>query len=106
MNRERLTDKNTYYNREKSYLQLQVLKDWYTGPEEKIQALLDQEPDCGICHACTSPVCRELEGIRVLFLLRRGMRDEAKERVRRNLKVQPGDEYMRAVRAIAFSEQS
>lgn len=106
MNRERLTDKNTYYNREKSYLQLQVLKDWYTGPEEKIQALLDQEPERGICHACTSPVCRELEGIRVLFLLRRGMRDEAKERVRRNLKVQPGDEYMRAVRAIAFSEQS
>lgn len=106
LNREERIRKNGYYNREKSYLHLQVLKAWYTESEEAIRELLDREPDCGICHACTSPVCRELEGIRVLFLLRRGMRDEAKERVRRNLKVQPGDEYMRAVRAIAFSEQS
>lgn len=102
MNREKLTGKNTYYNREKSYLQLQILKGWYTEPEEEIQRLLDQERDRGICHACTSSVCRELEGVRILFLLRKGRRDEAESRLRKNLQMQPADEYMRAVRAILF----
>lgn len=102
LNREKLTDKNTYYNREKAYLQLQILKGWYTEPEEELQRLLDQEQDREICHACTCPVCRELEGVRILFLLREDRRDEAERRLRKNLETQPADEYMRAVRAILF----
>lgn len=102
MNREKLTDRNTYYNREKSYLFLQVLKSWYTEPEEEIQRLLDQEQDRGICHTCICPICRELEGVRILFLLRKGRRDEAERRLRKNLEIQPADEYMRAVKAISF----
>lgn len=102
MNRDMLTDKNTFYNREKLNLQLQVLKSWYTEPEEEIQRLLDQEQARGICHACASPVCREMEGVRILFLLRKGRRDEAERRLRKNLEMQPADEYMRAVKAILF----
>jgi hypothetical protein len=50
------------------------------------------------------PLCQELEGMRVLLLLRQGRIDEAKEKVSRNLEVQPYDEYMMAFRAFWQAE--
>ena len=67
-----------------------------------MQGILHKESSCGICHFCTHAVCREMEGVRILFLLRQGKREEAKQRLDRNLEIEPADDYMLAIRHIAF----
>ncbi len=104
LQQEQFSEKYKYYNREKGHLQLEILAAWYTEKEEKLQEMLDSEGERRICHFCTSAVCRELEGVRVLFLNRQGRREEAKERLRRSLEVQPADEYMLAIKHLVFQE--
>ncbi|MGN0400871.1 MAG: hypothetical protein ACI4HQ_01260 [Acetatifactor sp.] len=103
LKRDKMSDNNQYFNREKAYLRLQVLAAWYTASEAEIEELLEKESQCGICHECASPVCRELEGIRILLLLRQGRIQEAKERLQRNLQNFSSDEYTRAIAAIHSS---
>ena len=74
----------------------------YPGSLGRDGELLDMEDRCEICHSCTCPLCRELEGARILLLLRTGRCQEAEERLLRNLQVQPWDEYMLAIRHVAF----
>ena len=74
----------------------------YPGSLGRDGELLDMEEKCEICHSCTCPLCRELEGVRILFLLRRGKREEAKKRLERDLLVQPWDVYLLAIRHVAF----
>ena len=93
-----------YYNRQKGHLQMEFLAAYYTESAERLQEILDREERCEICHTCTSPLCRELEGVRILFLMRLGKREEAAERLRRNLRVQPWDEYMLAIRHLGFGD--
>ncbi len=99
---EQASGKPKYYNREKAHLQMEFLAAYYTETEEKLQEILDREDRCEICHFCSSPRCREMEGVRILFLLRTGKREEAWERLCRNLEVQPWDVYMLAIRHVAF----
>ncbi|HBA47205.1 MAG TPA: hypothetical protein DCZ91_05295 [Lachnospiraceae bacterium] len=101
---EQAAGKPKYYNREKAHLQMEFLAAYYTEDTEKLQEILDRESKCEICHFCNHPRCREMEGVRILFLLRMGRREEARERLRRNLEVQPWDEYMLAVRHVAFQD--
>ncbi len=101
---EQAAGKPKYYNREKAHLHMEFLAAYYTETTEKLQEILDRESACEICHFCNCPRCREMEGVRILFLLRAGKREEAKERLRRNLEVQPWDEYMLAVRHVAFQD--
>lgn len=101
---EKFAERSRYFNSGKAHLQIEIFAVWYTAPDEELQALLDRENTCGICHHCTSAVCREIEGVRILFLLRQGKTEEAKERLRRNLELQPADEYMLAIKHTVFGE--
>lgn len=105
LKKEKFAAADKYFNREKGRLQLEILAAWYTESEGKLQELLDREPDRGICHFCTSAVCRELEGVRILFLIRQGKTEQAGIRLRRNLEVQPADEYMLAIKHMVFREE-
>lgn len=104
LRKEKFSPRNKYYNRGKAHLQMEFLAAYYTEEPGKLQEILDREARTEICHSCTSPLCRELEGVRLLLLLRMGRREEARERLLRNLEVQPDDEYMLALRHIAFGE--
>lgn len=104
LRKEKFSGTDKYFNREKGYLQLEFLAAWYTETEDKLQEILDRESARGICHFCTSAVCREMEGVRILFLIRQGKMEEAKERLRRNLEIQPADEYMLAIKHTVFGE--
>ncbi|MCM1056733.1 MAG: tetratricopeptide repeat protein [Firmicutes bacterium] len=102
---EKLSGDDKYFNREKAHLQKEILAAWYTKEEDEIQALLDREQECGLCHFCTSAVCKELESLRILFLIRKGKRKEAEERLLRSLERQPSDEYMLALKHNVFAER-
>ncbi len=101
---EQAAGKPKYYNREKAHLQLEFLAAYYTETTGKLQEILDRESKCEICHFCNCPRCKEMEGARILFMLRTGKREEAKERLCRNLKVQPWDEYMMAIKHVVFQD--
>lgn len=96
---------NAYYEKEKAHLHYKLLAAYFTESDERIQELLDKDDSCRICWFCTSPVCREVEGVRILFLIRTGRRNEAEERIRKNLEIQPADEYMLAIRHIIFEDK-
>ena len=103
-NKESFKRVDRYYNSAKGKLNAKILSVFYTVPPEKIQELLDQERVTEICHFCTNPYCKELEGLRVMFLLRQGRRQEAWERLTLNLEKYPQDEYMLAVKHTAFGD--
>lgn len=95
---EKNSGKNPYFNREKGHLQLVFLASCYTEKEETLKAILEKEKESEICHFCTYAVCKELEAVRIAWLLRIGRREEAMERLENTLKIQPQDEYMMAIR--------
>lgn len=105
MQEEKFSADNLYYNQEKGLLEKKILAAWYVTPDEGIQALLDEEEKCGICHFCTNPVCKEVEAMRILFLIRQGKRNEAKERLQRKLELQPSDEFLLAIRHMVFEDR-
>lgn len=104
LNKEKFSGRNKYYNRQKLFLQMKFLAAYYTESTEKLQEMLDREEKCEICHFCTCPLCKEMEGVRILFLLRMGQAEEARERVRHNLEIQPWDESMLAIKHVAFED--
>ncbi len=105
LDREKAAGTAKYYNQEKGHLQMEFLAAYYTEDVGKLQEILDREEGCEICHFCTCPLCKELESARVLLLLRMGKREEARERLRRVLEIQPWDEYMLAVKHTVFRDQ-
>ncbi len=95
---EKREGRNDYFNREKARLQLDFLADYYQRSGEELEAFLDKENTYGICHFCRYCICKELEGVRILLLLRMGKTEEARKRLENNLKKQPADEYMLAIK--------
>lgn len=89
-----------YFDRPKGRLTREFLAGYYTLSDDKLQEILDRESKCAICSFCLMPLCKELEAMRILLLMRQGKVAEAKERLERNLKVQPYDEYMQAIAAV------
>ena len=104
LQRDRLAEGDSQFNREKIRLHLEVLSAWYTASDEKIRELLDKDVSCGICHTCTYAICKEMEGVHILYLLRQGRTEEAKERLKRNLERQ-NDEYMLAIKHAVFQDE-
>jgi len=104
LRREQFARKNAYYEQEKGHLQIEVLAAYYTETEQKLQELLDRESKCECCNFCTYAICKEMEAVRILLMLRGGQRAEARERLERNLKLQPQDEYMLAIKHTRFEE--
>lgn len=102
LRRETFSDKNEYYEMEKGHLQLEFLAAYYTETDEKLQELLERESKCECCNFCTYAICKELEGVRILLMLRMGQIEEARERLFHNLEIQPQDEYMLAIKHMRF----
>ncbi len=102
LRRETFSDKNEYYEMEKGHLQLEFLAAYYTETDEKLRELLERESKCECCNFCTYAICKELEGVRILLMLRMGQIDEARERLFHNLEIQPQDEYMLAIKHMRF----
>ncbi len=95
---EKIQNRNDYYNQQKGRLQLDFLAEYYRLSGEALKEMLDKENSYEICHFCTYCVCKELEGVRILLMLRMGNKEEAMARLESNLKKQPLDEYMLAIR--------
>lgn len=106
LNRESWSAGNAYWEKEKMRLHYQLLGEYFTESEEKLRELLEREGSCRICWFCTNPVCKELEGVRILFLIRTGKEQEARERLKRNLELQPANEYMLAIRHVIFADKA
>lgn len=95
---------NTYYNREKKRLQMEALAAWYIQDVGGMQAILDKESDCGVCHFCASPFCGGLEAVRILLLVRQERHQEAEERLLHNREIRPADRYMLALGNMVFRD--
>lgn len=104
LRQEQFEGENRYYEQEKGHLQIEFLAAYYTEPVEKLQELLERESNCECCHFCAYAVCKELEGVRILLMLRQGRTQEARERLARNLEIQPQDEYMLAIKHTVFRD--
>ena len=105
LRQEQFARKNEYYEQEKGHLQIEVLAAYYTENDQKLQEMVDRESKCECCNFCTYAICKEMEAVRILLMLRRGRKQEARERLDRNLETQPQDEYMLAIRHMCFGEQ-
>lgn len=95
---------NKYYNREKKRLQIEALAAWYFQDGDGMQAILDREADCGVCHLCTSPFCGGLEAVRILLLVRQERRREAGQCLQRHREIRPADQYMLALEHMMFGD--
>lgn len=105
-NRQTFAGTNIYHDRQKSLVWIEFLAKYYMGAAEDLQKVLDRGAACEICRQCVNPVCRMMESAGILLLLRQGRREEAAERVRKSLELQPWDEYMRAIRHVAFGDEA
>lgn len=83
---------------QKARLQKIFLSRYYTASDKELQEILEREKDTTICYFCTYCLCKELEAVRILYMLRTGQKEEAMARVERNLQKQPLDEYMLAIK--------
>lgn len=92
-----------YYNSAKIKLNIEIQSCFYTESPERIQELLDREETTENCHFCTNPFCKELEGLRIMFLVRQGKHEEALERLVLNLEKFPQDEFMLAIKHTVFT---
>ena len=102
LNQESYKARDRFFNRAKSKLYLKILSDFYTASPEAIQELFNRKEKTEICHYCTNPFCKELEGIHIMFLYRQGKHKEALERLTSNLELLPQDEHMLAIRHTVF----
>ncbi len=98
LEKEEAEGKNSYFNQELCGLESRLLANYYTMSVEELEKLLDTQESCEVCHFCTYYICKELEAVRILLMLRKGQVDAALERVASNLAKQPVDEYMLAIR--------
>ena len=87
-----------YYDRQKAFLQIRFLAGYYTLSDEELEKILEEDRKAEICYFCDQAVCKEMEAVRILFLIKKGNREEALQRLERSLKLQPQDEYMLALR--------
>ena len=100
MDREAGRAADEYLDRPKGRLTREFLANYYILPDEKLQEILDRETECAICGFCLMPLCKELEAMRILLLIRQGKMEDAKARLADNLETQPYDEYMQAIVAV------
>lgn len=98
----RLKTPERFYGQEKERLAYELFGDFFLEDTAKLEERLERGTACYVCANCSRPVCRDMESVRILLLLREGKRQEAGERLTRNLKLQPGEEYMLAIRRMVF----
>ncbi|MCD7835542.1 MAG: hypothetical protein LUG83_02570, partial [Lachnospiraceae bacterium] len=98
LKREKLKRGNIYYNYCRKHVRIEILSIWYDDNDGEIERLLRESHSMEICHDCTSCLCKGLECLEVLFLLKKGKTDEAAEKLERSLRLFPFDEYMNALK--------
>lgn len=98
LHNQQYSKQDQMYDMQKAKLQLEFLAAYYDESDEKLGEMLEREKDCEICHFCNYELCKEMESVRILYLIRIGKKEEAIERLERNLEKQPLDEYMIAIR--------
>lgn len=91
-----------HVNMEKSAAYINTMSCYYTKSVEELEQMVDAGDCAETCHICTYCICKELEGTRILIMLRAGKEKEALARLNANLERQP-DEYMLAIRHICES---
>lgn len=96
--KEKLSGTDHYHEMKKARLQLDFLAAYYDASDEALAAMLEQDKTCDICHFCNYEICKEMEAVRILYMIRIGKKEEALERLERNLERQPLDEYMIAIK--------
>lgn len=106
LNKQLQSNRNEYYEREKAYHYYQLMAAYFTESEEKIKALLDKGHECRICRSCTSAFCQELEGVQILFLIRTGHRQEAKDRLDEIMEIQHADKFMLSIRHMIYADNT
>jgi len=89
-----------YYNRQKGHVMIEVLSIWYDNRDEETERLLRDSHNMEICHFCTHCICKELEGLEVLYLLKKGRTGEAIAKMEENLSIFPFDEYMLSIKRV------
>ncbi len=94
-----------YYNSAKWKLMMEIRSLFFSKDFSRLEQLLDRETATECCHSCSEPYCKELEALRVLWMIRQGRRDEARERLAVNLDIFPQDEYMQAIKHTVFDDQ-
>lgn len=102
--KESWESEDRYFDRRKMQLQLKLLSVYFSESDEKLEQMFESEKECQICSFCTSPLCKEMEGVRIMFMIRTGLEQEARERLKHNLEIQPADEYMLAIRHTMFAD--
>lgn len=98
LNNDLLKGVNNHYNSQKALARLKILARWYDYDDIKIQERFEEAKNAEICHYCNHCICKELEALEVLFMLRKGCENEAKDKVKRCLEIFPFDEYMLSVK--------
>lgn len=97
MKMESMKSSSSYHDRQKAFLQLRFLAGYYFMKDEELQAILDRDAKTEICHFCDCAVCKEMESVHVLYLMKIGKKEEAIQRMKRDLERFPQDEYMIAI---------
>ena len=89
---ERLDHSGTdvYLNYPKRRIVQEYLANYYTASDEELDALLEPDRDCSFCHGCVHPVCQEMEMVRILQMLKKGLEKEALERLKEQMQGHPG----------------
>jgi len=106
LNRDSLKAQDSLFNRAKLKLYFRIAASFYTSSPEKLQELFDRRETTEICRLCTSPFCKELEGLYIMFLYRQGKSREALERLARNLEAFPQERYMLAIKHMVFGDST
>lgn len=70
---------------------------YYKASQEELDDLIVWGEESGFCLNCCCEICKELEEIQLLNLLRKGQKQEVQERVAKAYKERPS-EYVRAIR--------
>ena len=89
-----------YHEMDKIKLEREFISRYYTADVQELEGILAKEDSVHTCYFCTYCLCKELEGMRILHMLRMGRTEEALARVESNLKKQPLDEFMLAIRNV------
>ncbi len=92
-----------YHEMDKIKLEREFISQYYTAGAEDLEAILAKEETAHTCYFCTYCLCKELEGMRILQMLRMGKTKEALARVESNLQKQPVDEFMLAIKHVCES---
>ena len=91
---------NLHYEMDKIALEREFVSKYFSATREELEEILERNDRTNICYFCTEPLCKEVEAMKVLHLLRVGKTEEAFARVEEILAKNPCDEWMHTIKNI------